>query len=85
MNVSVVVVVLPATSAPVTSSVGELVVPALQPKPFESNGPPAGVDTVDGVCDQPAGEPPSAAVAEDWAPDSPSLTAFVSVNEPPPP
>ena len=83
MNVSVAeAVVLPAVSAPVTTSVGELVVPALQLKVFESYGPPLGVDTVDGVCDQPLVVPPSAAVADEPGPDSPSLTAFVSVKEP---
>jgi len=86
VNVSVEAAVgLPAPSAAVTTSVGELVVPGDQLKGFESYGPPAGVETVDGVCDQPLVVPPSAAVAEEPAPDSPSVTAFVSLKEPPPP
>jgi hypothetical protein len=75
-------VVFPAPSAPVTTSVGELVVPALQSKELDSYGPPDGVDTVDGVCDHPEVVPPSAAVAEDAGLDSESLTAFVSLKEP---
>src|SRR6185312_16754478 len=74
-------VVLPAASAAVTTSVGELVVPCVQPKLLESYGPPAGVETVDGVCDQPLVVPPSAAVAEAAGADSLSVTAFVSLNE----
>src|SRR5436309_11287246 len=77
-------VVLPAPSAAVTTSVGELDVPCDQLKLFESYGPPAGDDTVEGVCDQPLVVPPSAAVADEAGPDSPSVTAFVSLNEPPP-
>src|SRR6185312_3244550 len=77
-------VVLPAASAAVTTSVGELVVPCVQPKLLESKGPPAGVETVDGVCDQPPVVPPSAAVADEDGPASPSVTAFVNLNEPPP-
>src|SRR5436190_18507983 len=76
--------VLPATSAAVTTSVGELEVPCDQLKLFESYGPPPGVDTVEGVCDHPLVVPPSAAVADEAGPDSPSVTAFVSANEPPP-
>ena len=75
-------VVLPAVSAPVTTSVGELVVPAFQAKLFDSNGPPPGDETVDDVCDQPLVVPPSAAVVEEAGPDSASLTVFVSLNEP---
>ena len=77
-------VVFPAWSAAVTTSVGGLVVPAFQLKVFESNGPPDGVETVDGVCDQPLLEPPNAAVAEEAGPASPSVTPLVSLNEPPP-
>ena len=85
VNVSVAAgVVPPATSAPVTTSVGELVVPCDQLNPLDSYGPPAGVETVDGLCDHPAVVPPSAAVAEDAGPDSASETAFVSLKEPPP-
>ena len=77
-------VAFPAWSVAVTTSVGELVVPAFHENVFESNGPPAGVETVEGVCDQPPLEPPSAAVADEAGPASPSLTVFVSLNEPPP-
>src|SRR5919198_193275 len=85
VNVSAVAaVVLPAASAPVTTSVGELVVPWLQLKEFESYGPPAGVETVDAVCVQPVVVPPSAAVADDAGPESESATAFVILKEPPP-
>src|SRR5207237_1592166 len=84
VKASVVPVVLPAASAPVTTSVGELDAPCVQPKVFESKGPPAGVDTVDGVCDQPLVVPPRAAVAEEATPESESPTALVSLNEPPP-
>ena len=69
--------VFPAASAAVTTSVGEDVVAVLQLNVFELYGPPAGVETVEGVCDQPVAVPPSAAVALDAGPDSPSATAFV--------
>ena len=75
-------VVLPAESAPVTTSVGELVVPEFQLKALDSYGPPAGDETVDAECDHPVLVPPSAPVADDAGPDSPSVTAFVSLNEP---
>src|SRR5947208_9757945 len=74
--------VLPAVSAPVTTSVGELVVPGFQLKLFDSYGPPAGDDTVDVVCDHPVVVPPSAAVADEAGPDSASLTVVISLNEP---
>src|SRR5690242_12763005 len=77
-------VVLPAASAAVTTSVGELVVPCDQLKALESYGPPAGVDTVEGVCVQPLVVPPRAAVADEAGADTPSVTALVSLNEPPP-
>ena len=73
---------LPAWSAAVRTSVGVLVLPALQPKVLESYGPLEGVETVDGVCDQPPVVPPSAAEADEAGPDSPSVTPFVSLNEP---
>ena len=76
--------VLPAASAPVTSSVGEEVVPCAQVKVFESYGPPGGVDTVEPVCVHPVEVPPSAAVALEVGPDAVSLTAFLILNEPPP-
>ncbi len=76
--------VFPATSAPVRFSVGELVVPCAQLNVLESNGPPAGVDTVEGVCVQPALPPASAAVWEEAGPDSPSETEFVIRKLPPP-
>jgi hypothetical protein len=85
VNVSVAAAVVPpAASAAVTTSVGELVVPCDQLNAFDSNGPPAGVDTVDALCDQPPVVPPSGAVADETGPDSLSLTAFVSLKEPPP-
>ena len=67
-----------------TTSVGALDVPCDQLNAFDSYGPAAGVEAVDGVCDQPLVVPPSAAVADDAGPDSASVTAFVSLNEPPP-
>ena len=69
---------LPATSRPVTDSVGLLVVPAVQPNGLDTYGPPAGVDTVDGVCVQPDVLPPSAAVVLLAGPDPASATALVS-------
>src|SRR4051794_30382131 len=74
--------VLPATSRPVTLPVGELVVPAVQENTFDTYGPPAGVDTVGGVCDQPVVVPPSAAVVLDAGPEPLSTSALVSVTEP---
>ena len=73
---------LPAWSAAVRTSVGVLVLPAFQLKVLESYGPLEGVETVDGVCDQPPVVPPSAAEADEAGPDSPSVTPFVSLNEP---
>ena len=67
-----------------TTSVGALDAPCDQLNAFESYGPPAGVETVDGVCDQPPVVAPRAAVAEEAGPDSPSVTPFVSLKEPPP-
>ena len=40
------------------------------------------METIEVVCDQPPLEPPSAAVAEEPGPDSLSVTALVSLNEP---
>ena len=77
-------VVLPAASAPVTISVGEVLVFCAHVNVFESYGPPAGLLTVEGVCVQPVAVPPRAAVALDAGPDSESLTAFLILNEPPP-
>src|SRR5512133_1347703 len=83
VNVSVeAAAVLPAPSAAVTTSVGELLVPAFQLKVFESYGPPAGVETVDGVCDQPLVVPPRADVADEAGPDSVSPTALCSLKLP---
>src|SRR4051812_24704380 len=48
-KLSVVGVVLPATSAPVTVSVGALVVPPVQVKALDTYGPPLGVVTVEAV------------------------------------
>ena len=42
-------VVFPFVSAPVTTSVGEEVVPWFQLNAFDSYGPPAGAETVEGV------------------------------------
>ena len=81
-NDRVVVVVFSTTSLPVTSSSGALEVPASQLNGAETNGPPAGVDTVDGVCDQPLDEPVRSAVVLEAGPEPESLTALVSVNEP---
>ena len=84
MNVNVPAAVpFPAASAPVTTSVGDELVPLFQLNAFESYGPPAGVETVDGVCDQPPADPPSAAVELEPGPDSESVTAFVSLKLPP--
>ena len=73
-----------APSRPVTTSVGAVVVPCDQAKSFESNGPPIGVATVDGVCVQPVLLPPSAAVWLYVAPDSGSETALRILKLPPP-
>ena len=86
MNVSVAapVVVPPATSAPVTTSVGELVVPCDQLNPLDSYGPPAGVETVDGAV-RPARR--GAAERRSGGGCRAGLrveTAFVSLKEPPP-
>jgi hypothetical protein len=53
-------------------------------KSFESKGPPAGVETVEGVCDQPAAVPPRAAVWLEAAPDSVSETVLRILKLPPP-
>jgi hypothetical protein len=83
VNVSVdAAVVLPAVSAAVTTSVGELLVAAFHENVFESYGPPAGVFTVEAVCVQPDVVPPRAAVAEDAGPDSESLTVLRSLKLP---
>jgi hypothetical protein len=76
------VVGVPAWSAAVRTSVGVLELPVFQLKAFESYGPPEGVETVDGVCDQPPVVPPRALEAEEAGPDSASVTAFVSLKEP---
>ena len=71
---------LPASSAEVTVSVGWLAVPSDQVNVFESNGPPAGVESVPGVCVQPVAVPaerrrrarragPEPPVSEDRVPD----------------
>ena len=52
-NVRVVCALFEAPSVPVTISVGEPPVPCAHEKLLDTNGPPAGVDTVEGVCDQP--------------------------------
>ena len=65
-----------------TVSEGELLVPALQLNAFDAYGPPAGLLTSDGVCDQPPELPPSEVVALDPGPESASVTAFLIVNEP---
>src|SRR5436190_601725 len=72
----------PAASAAVTPSVGEDVAPADHANALLSYGPPLGADTVDGVCVQPVAVPPSADVELEAAPDSPSVTTFVSVKLP---
>src|SRR5262249_59786944 len=83
VNVSVdAAALLPAPSVPVTTSVGEELVPGFQLNALESYGPPAGEETVDGVCDQPLIVPPRAAVALDAGPDSASVTALVSLKLP---
>ena len=81
-KVRLVAVVLPATSRPVTTSPGPLVVPRSSENAFETYGPPAGVETVDGVWVQPVVVPVSAAVWLDAGPDPASVTALVSVNDP---
>ena len=76
-SVSVAVAELfPAASVALRSTVGELVVPALQEKRFESYGPPAGVEIVPAVCVQPVDVPPSALVVEEAGPEPPSATVF---------
>ena len=51
---------LPATSVPVTVSVGALPVGLLHVNGFETYGPPLGVDTVEEEKRKPVEEPPSA-------------------------
>ncbi len=67
-NVRVVGAALPARSVAVTVAVGALAVPAVQLNGAEVNGPPAGVETLPGACDQPVAAPVSAAVALDRGP-----------------
>ncbi len=57
-------------------------VPAAQLKRLETNGPPAGVETVDGVWVQPVEVPPRAAVALEAGPEPRSTTALLSRSEP---
>jgi hypothetical protein len=78
-----VVEVLPATSEAVIVSRGDEVVPAVHLNRPEGYGPPAGVDTADAVCVQPAFGPARAEVALEAGPDPPaSDTLFVSRSEP---
>ena len=84
MNVRVVGVVLPALSAEVTVSVGWLAVPSDQVNVFESNGPPAGVESVPGVCVQPVGVPASAAVVLDARAEPPVSEAVFRIAKLPP-
>src|SRR5437879_4689892 len=79
------VVALPAASAPVTPSVGDEVVPSAHVKTFESYGPPPGVLTVLGACDQPLVVPPSAVVVLDAGPEPASETALRISKLPPDP
>jgi hypothetical protein len=85
VSVRVCVDVLPAASALVTVSVGELDVPSDQAKVAETYGPPDGVETVPGACVQPVDVPVSAAVALDAGSETPSATVFVNVRLPPEP
>ncbi len=82
-NDSPVVAVLPAVSLPVTLSVGELDAPAVQLKAFDTYGPPAGVVTLDGVCEKPVDVPPKVAVALEATPDPPvSVSVLLRLTEP---
>ena len=81
VNVSVVGRVLPAVSAAVTVSVGWLDDPSVQVNVFESNGPPAGVESVLGVCVQPVDVPPSAAVVLDAGAAPPTCADRVADRE----
>ena len=81
-NVRMAVLVFPARSAACTTSVGELVVPAVHEKAPDRNGPPSGVDTVWPTCDQPVAGPVSAGKLEEAGPDSPSATAFENCRLP---
>ena len=77
------VVVFPAASAPVTASVGEGFVPALQLKRFETYGPPEGVVFTSGVvCVQPVAVPPSAGKVLEAAPEVASETVFWIEKDP---
>ena len=80
MNVKIVAAELLDTSLPVTTSVGELVVETAQLNMVETYGPPAGADTVEGLCVQPVVVPPRVAVALEAGPEPESVTALVSVN-----
>ncbi len=78
VKVRLVTAVLPATSRPVTASPGPVVVPAVQSNALETKGPPAGVETEDGVWDQPVDVPVRAAVLLLAGPEPASATALVS-------
>jgi len=81
--VRVVVAVLFATSRPVMTSPGVVVVVAApQENVLDTYGPPAGVVTVEGVWVHPVEVP---VMVADWleaGPDPASATALVRVNEP---
>ena len=49
---------------------------------MDTYGPPAGVETVDGVWVQPVVVPPRAAVVLDAGPEPASITALVTRREP---
>src|SRR4051812_39633973 len=65
----------------VTVSVGEVFDPLVQPKRFESYGPPVGVETVLVVNAQPVDVPPRALYWLDAGPDAASETAFRILKE----
>jgi hypothetical protein len=69
-------------SRAVTVSLGALLVPPVHENAFETKGPPAGLDTVEPVNDQPVVVPPSTANVLEAGPDPESETAFWSLNEP---
>jgi hypothetical protein len=76
--------VFPAASVPVTASVAALVVLATQLIGLETNGPPAGLVTVEPVNVQPLVEPPSGANVLE-APPEVSVSAFCTLKLPPVP
>ncbi len=72
---------LPALSVPLTGIVGEPDA-LVQEIAVETNGPPAGVETVSELCVEKPLPPESAPNVADFGAEAASLTASCSLNEP---